>query len=265
MVKRKKLPDEGELVVGTVKDVKGFGAFITLDEYPGKEGFIHIAEVAAGWVKYVRDHVRENQKVVCKVINVDTTKGHVDLSLKRVNEHQKRETIAGWKNEQKAEKLLAILAERLGRTVDQLLEEFGLKLVDAYGTLYAAFEAAAISDGEDLENDGFKGAWAKAFTTLAKENIQIPFVTIKGFVELSSPGPNGVADVRDALSGSTESEYEDVEIGFEYVGAPRYRLRVKAPDYKVAEEEMKKAADRAIKLIGQRGGSGAFHREAETS
>ena len=265
MVKKKKLPDEGELVVCTVKDVKGFGAFVALDEYPGKEGFIHIAEVAAGWVKYVRDHVRENQKVVCKVVNVDQTKGHVDLSLKRVNEHQRRETIAGWKNEQKAEKLLEILAERLGKTVEQLLEEFGYKLVDAYGSLYSAFESAAISEGDDLKEEGFKGAWVSEFTKLAKENIQIPFVNIKGFVELASFSSDGVSEIREALEAATESEYEDVEIRVEYMGAPRYRLRVKAPDYKVAEEEMKNAAERAIRIITKKGGTGAFHREAEAA
>src|SRR5439155_935130 len=42
-------PDEGELVVCTVANVKNFGAFVTLDEYENKEGFIHIAEVSSGW------------------------------------------------------------------------------------------------------------------------------------------------------------------------------------------------------------------------
>ncbi|HWM50791.1 MAG TPA: S1 RNA-binding domain-containing protein, partial [Thermoplasmata archaeon] len=41
-------PDEGELVVCTVTNVKNFGAFVTLDEYESKEGFIHIAEVSSG-------------------------------------------------------------------------------------------------------------------------------------------------------------------------------------------------------------------------
>lgn len=265
MVKKNKLPEDGELVVCTVKDVKGFGAFVTLDEYPGKEGFIHIAEVAAGWVKYVRDHVRENQKVVCKVINVDKTKGHVDLSLKRVNEHQKRETIASWKNESKAEKLLEILAERMGKKVEDLLKEWGYKLVDSFGSLYAAFEAAAISEGEDLEKDGFKGPWVEQFVAIAKENIQIPFVTINGFVDLQSFASNGVADVVAALEEASESEYEDVSIEIQYVGAPRYRLKVKAPDYKVAEEELASAAKRAIKVIEKRGGQGAFTREEQAA
>jgi translation initiation factor 2 subunit 1 len=264
MVKRNPFPEEGELVVCTVKEVKGFGAFVNLDEYPGKEGFIHIAEVAAGWVKYVRDHVRENQKIVAKVLTVDPNRGHVDLSLKRVNDHQRRETSAAWKNEQKADKLLAILGERLKKTSEELLADFGLKLVDHYGGLYAAFEAASL--GEDqLVEDGFKGAWVKEFTALAKENIQVPFVHVKGFVELQSFASDGVAEIREALAAAEESEYEDVEIVVQYTGAPRYRIQVKAPEYKVAEEELRKSAERAIKIISKQGGTGQFIRaEAES-
>lgn len=75
---KKEYPEEGELVVGTVVKVQNFGAFVTLDEYPGREGFIHIAEIATGWVKRIRNHIKEKQKVVCKVMHVDTEK---DLSL----------------------------------------------------------------------------------------------------------------------------------------------------------------------------------------
>ena len=262
MVKLKPFPEEGELVVATVKEVKGFGAFCTLDEYPGKEGFIHIAEVAAGWVKYVRDHVRENQKIVAKVISVDTNRGHVDLSLKRVNDHQRRETIASWKNESKAEKLLEILGERLKKPKDALIAEFGQKLVEQYGGLYAAFEAASLNE-ESLTEDGFKGSWMKPFIELAKENIAVPFVHVKGFVELTSYAPDGVSELREALAAAEESEYEDVEIEVQYIGAPRYRIRVKAPDYKAAEEELKNAAERALKIIQKAGGSGQFVRGEE--
>lgn len=262
MVKLKPFPDEGDLVVATVKEVKGFGAFCTLDEYPGKEGFIHIAEVAAGWVKYVRDHVRENQKIVAKVISVDPNRGHVDLSLKRVNDHQRRETIAAWKNESKADKLLEILGERLKKKPEDMLKDFGVKLAETYGSLYAAFEAASLNE-EQLDEDGFKGPWLKPFVELAKENIQVPFVHVKGFVELQSFGKDGVAEVREALEAAEESEYEDVDIAVQYVGAPRYRITVKAPEYKVAEEELRKAADRAVKIVTKTGGVGQFIRGEE--
>lgn len=80
--KSQEWPDEGELIVGTVYKVLNYGAFAKLEEYQGKEAFIHISEVSSGWVKNIRDHVRENQKIVCRVLRVNPKKGHVDASLK---------------------------------------------------------------------------------------------------------------------------------------------------------------------------------------
>lgn len=259
MVLKRDFPGDGELVVGTVKIVKNHGAFVTLDEYPGKEGFIHIAEVASGWIKYVRDHVRENQKVVCKVVAVDPSKGHVDLSLKRVNEHQKREKINEWKNEQKAEKLFGLVAQELKKPVETCVDEFGLRLVEAYGSLYLAFETAA-GDPEGLVEKGLTGAWTKAFIKVAQANIVLPSVTIKGQLEVSSEAPDGVEHVRKALAEVDKSDFEDVEIHIQYIGAPRYLVRVTAPDYKIAEEQLKKVADRAIAAIQKAGGKGSFTR-----
>jgi len=136
----KELPEKGELVICTVTKAKGFGAFVELDEYPGTKGFIHIKEVAPGWVKNIRDHVREGQKIVCKVMDVDPSKGYVDLSLKRVNEHQKREKIQQWKNEQKAKKLLEMVGEKVGLSFDECLEKFGYELIKKFGSLYNAFD-----------------------------------------------------------------------------------------------------------------------------
>ncbi len=80
---KKEYPEEGELVVGTITKVQGFGAFVTLDEYPNKEGFIHISEIATGWVKRIRNLVSEKQKVVCKVVHVDAAKKHISIFLLR--------------------------------------------------------------------------------------------------------------------------------------------------------------------------------------
>jgi translation initiation factor 2 subunit 1 len=259
-MKRREYPEPDELVVCTVTEVEDFGAFVELEEYGGKEGFIHISEVASGWVKYVRDHISEDQKVVCKVLEVDESKEQVDLSFKRVNDHQKREKINEWKNEQKAEKLMEILAEDMGEDVEDLYEEFGYDMEETYGSLYAAFEASAI-DAEVIREDGFDGPWFDKFAELADENISVPFVTITGYVDVSSPASDGIRKVQDALETAKETEFEDVDIEVQYVGAPRYRVRVTAPDYKIAEDELEKAADRAVAKIEDTGGDGTFIRE----
>jgi translation initiation factor 2 subunit 1 len=110
-MQREGWPEPGELVVCTVDQVVDFGAFVILDEYANKRGLIHISEVASGWIKYIRDHVREGQKIVCKVLNVDPSRHHIDLSLKDVNEHQRRDKIQAWKADQKAWKWLEMAYE----------------------------------------------------------------------------------------------------------------------------------------------------------
>ena len=259
---KKEYPDEGELIVGTVKKVQNFGAFISLDEYPGREGFIHIAEIATGWVKRIRNHIKEKQKVVCKVMHVDRTKDHVDLSLKRVNEHQKRDKIQEWKNTQKAEKLMEMFSKQTGLSVEQFYKDFGNDLIKKYGSIYAAFEESAY-DVETLKNDGFTGDWLKDFEKIAKESITIPFVEIKGYITINSWLPDGVNHIRTALTNAEQSEYEDVNIQIKYIGAPQYIIDVKAPDYKIAESEMKKAVDRAKEYIKNYNGDCELHRKLE--
>lgn len=252
-------PDEGELVVCTVKNVKNFGAFVSLEEYGGKEGFIHVAEVATGWIKYIRDYVREGAKVVCKVLRVDPAKGHIDLSLKAVNEHQKREKVQEWKNAQKAERLLGIVAERLGKEMEWAYNTFGWDLVEKFGSLYKAFEEAAI-DEDALRDAGFNGEWVKAFTAVARENIVPPMVKIAGFLELTNFKSDGAVHLREVLT-AIEGQENGTSIKVQYIGAPRYRVVVNAPDYKTAEETLQAAAARAIEAMKARGGQGKFQRK----
>ena len=229
----KNLPETGDVVVVTIRNVKKFGADVTLDEFPGTEGFIHIAEVATGWVKYIKDYLREGQKTVCKVLSVDPTRGNVELSLKRVNDHQKRAKISEWKDEQKAKKLMELLAKQLKKSYEECMTEFGNELQLEYGSIYAAFEDAA--SGEDFMPT-VKAKWKNAFIKISKENVTPPFVKIGGYIEAYSLQPNGVDLIKDTFK---DIEEED-GVSIQYAGAPRYRIVVREKEYKMAEEKLKK-------------------------
>ncbi len=227
------LPNVGDLVVVTIREVKNFGAKASLEEYKDREGFIHIAEVARGWVKHIRDYLREGQKTVCKVLSVDQARGYVDLSLKRVNPHQKREKISEWKNDQKADKLLEIVASSAHMSVEQAQKEFAITLADRFGSLYRAFEEAAMEPewAPDLNGD-----WKKPFEKVAKENVAPSSVKIGGFVEMYSLSSNGIERIKEVLSLATNAG-----ISIQYAGAPRYRLQIVDTNYKSAEDKLKSA------------------------
>ncbi len=254
------LPEAGDNVVCAVAEVQAFGAFVTLDEYDGKTGFIHISEIASGWIKHMSDFIRVKQKIVCKVLRVDPQKGHIDLSLKQVNAHQKREKIQQWKNEQRAEKYFEIVAKEVGEDLEACYKEFGFKLMEKFGSLYAAFEVCS-GDPEAPKKQKFKGAWIEKFVKVAQENILPPSVEIDGYLSVTSSKPDGVEHIKDALGGALADLPDGISASIQYVGAPKYRVIVKAPDYKTAEALLKKISDSAIALIKKSGGDGSFERE----
>lgn len=69
----------GNIIEGTVINITNFGAFIDVE---GKTGLVHISEVADTFVKDIRDHLKEQDKVKVKVISVDDN-GKISLSIKQ--------------------------------------------------------------------------------------------------------------------------------------------------------------------------------------
>ncbi|KZX11401.1 translation initiation factor IF-2 subunit alpha [Methanobrevibacter filiformis] len=251
-------PNEGELIVGTVYKVLNYGAFAKLEEYEGKEAFIHISEVSSGWVKNIRDHVRENQKIVARVLRVTPKKGHVDASLKRIREDQRTKKIQQWKIEQKAEKFLELAGKNLGKDLDTAYKEVGYKLMDVFGDIYGAFESS-VEEGENvLIEEGIDETWAKTIAEVALKNITPPEVQITGYLDIQTYDPNGVEIIREALKAA---EGENVTV--QSVGAPRYRISVTSSDYILAEKELKDVAKKCIDSIIAANGTGEFLRELE--
>lgn len=69
----------GSIIEGTVVNITNFGAFIEID---GKTGLVHISEVSDTYVKNIRDHLKEKDKIMVKVISIDDN-GKISLSIKQ--------------------------------------------------------------------------------------------------------------------------------------------------------------------------------------
>ena len=256
---RSEWPSIEELVMCTVTKVFAQGAFVAMDEYGGKEGMVHLSEVASGWVKNIRDFVRENQKVVCKVLGGDTKRQHVDLSIRRVKDGERRWKAQRVKLNQRSEKLLEMAAIKLGKTLDQAYDEIGFTLQERFGDLHSAMESAA-KDGGSIAGMADE-AWANTISEVAKASIQSPSYKVSGYVKLSSLAPNGVEVIKSAMLNARDSvRDENTNVDLYYVGAPRYRIDVTAQSYKAAENEMQRATELMIEAVTKAGGKGEFQR-----
>lgn len=72
-------PEVGRIYEGKVTKIMDFGAFVSF--LPGKEGLVHISQIAEYRVNDVRDELSEGQEVKVKLIEVDR-QGRVRLSIK---------------------------------------------------------------------------------------------------------------------------------------------------------------------------------------
>jgi polyribonucleotide nucleotidyltransferase len=71
----------GETYMGTVTRLMTFGAFVAI--MPGKEGLVHISQLAPQRVEKVEDVVKVGDEIMVKVVEVDS-QGRVNLSRKAV-------------------------------------------------------------------------------------------------------------------------------------------------------------------------------------
>jgi len=71
----------GRIYDGTVLKLLDFGAIVSV--LPGKDGLLHISQIANERVNAVADHLKEGQQVRVKVLEADD-KGRLRLSMKAV-------------------------------------------------------------------------------------------------------------------------------------------------------------------------------------
>ena len=78
----------GAIVEGKVSKITNFGAFVNMGDLG--TGLVHISEVSNSFVKDIREHLKEEQTVSVKVLEIKSD-GKVELSIKRAQIPEKNE------------------------------------------------------------------------------------------------------------------------------------------------------------------------------
>ena len=249
-------PDVGDLVIATVVRVVDYGAYVKLDEYQAKEGLIHISEISTTWVKNIRDHAREGQKLVLKVLRTNPQRGQIDLSLRRVTGREKAEKMLQWKKEKKAESIIKSASEKT-KIEPSSIDMIRQKISEKYESLYDAFEDALEGGEEVFTKLGIPSDLATVLNEAARSKIRLERAKVKATVELTCFKPSGIEAIRTALLTAKKiRKPRGTDIKIYTVGSPRYRVEVKAKDYSDGEKTLNEVIDEALATIKNLGGEG---------
>lgn len=242
---RKGLPVEDEIVLCKVNKIYPNSVFADLLEYDRLSGIIYISEVAPGRIRNLRDYVSDGRQIVCKVLRVDQQKGHIDLSLRRVNSTQRQEKLDEIKQELKAESLVKNIAAKLKRQLPDLYKEITSAVFKEYSHLYLCFKDI-VAEAVDLEKLGLEQKLAQELKTAVLEKFKPKKITLKGEISLQTYSSQGVEKIKSTL---LQIEKISPTISITYLGGGRYKLVIEDFDYKPAEKTFKQVQDVVEKFI----------------
>jgi len=255
--KVQELPEVGEIVVATITRVSDHGAYVTLDEYNGIQGFLHISEIAPGWVRNVTKYVRVGEKKVLLVKKVVPERSEIDLSLKQISKDQQKKKLLEVKRQEKETTILKNVQEKANLSNSEL-EDLERVLYSKFDSIYDVFVEITTKGVGILDELKLPKKTIAAIEEVSSK-IKLPSVEIRGVLELTNTKPDGVEIIRKILLDVLKNEGNNVEIL--YIGAPKYRLSIIAQDFKAAEKKLKPILDTIQDSIEKQKGTFKFTRE----
>ncbi|MBU0469942.1 MAG: S1 RNA-binding domain-containing protein [Nanoarchaeota archaeon] len=255
--KKTGMPAIDELVLCKVTKIFPNSVFVEMIEFE-KQGMIHISEISPGRIRNLRDYVSVGRQIICKVLRIDQEKGHIDLSLRRVNSNQKLEKQDEIKQELKAESLVQNLSKKLKKPADKLYKEITDKIFKDYSHLYLCFRDVA-SEETNLEELGLEKELAKELTAAILEKFKPEKIQIKGEIKLETYDSDGIQKIKTILK-----KIEDVSpnVTLFYLGAGRFKLIIEDEDYKPAEKNLKQVQE-ILEQFKDKKSTASFEREKD--
>jgi translation initiation factor 2 subunit 1 len=249
------LPEQGEIVIATVTKVMDHGAYVTLDEYNGIQGFLHVSEIAPGWIRSVSRFVKEGTKKVLLVKRVNTERADIDLSLKQVSSDQKKKKLLEVKRYEKGKTLLENVKKKINLS-DKELEKLEDSLYSKFDSIYDAFSEIA-RNGISVVNE--LKLTKKTLTAIEEicSKIKLPSVEIRGIMEITSKKSDGVELIKEILLKAAKNPKTKIT----YLGAPKYRISLTSSDFKSAEKGIKPIIEEIQHSIEKKKGTFKFTRE----
>ena len=240
LFQKKGMPEEGELLLCTIAKIQPNSVFVTLDEY-GLTGMIHISEISPGRIRNLRDFVKEGKKAVCVVLRINHERGYIDLSLRRVNEAQKKKKIEYIKQQQKAEKIVEFVASNNKLDTATYFKEIVEKVKDDYSDLISLF-GDIVNNVADISKYNIK--FGDQLEEVVRQRIKLPEVELEGVFKIVLYDNDGIGIIKQAFT-----KLDPHTVQSSYLGGGQYHVSVKAPNYKEAEDLLDPVKDEIIAFL----------------
>ncbi|MDD2678734.1 MAG: S1 RNA-binding domain-containing protein [Candidatus Nanoarchaeia archaeon] len=231
--KKKGFPGLKDIVLCKVKKILPHSVFVELLEYDNLEGMIHISELSKRWTKNINEIVSLNSVIVCRVENINESKGYIDLSKKRVTSGEEKSKKDEAQKENHVEKIIEHVLKKNGISLKDFYEKQGYALLEEYGSLQSFYESC-LEDSGLLEDLNF----SKKIINELKESfdaiVQKSRITEKKIIKFYANGENGLDNLKKFAKELVDFKQDDIVAGIKYLNSPEYLVSINSSTYKKA-------------------------------
>jgi translation initiation factor 2 subunit 1 len=245
----RKLPDANEIVMVKIMAITDIGVNVILPEYNNIEGLMLLNELSRKRVRSVHKFVRIGVTEPSMVIRVDTAKGYVDLSKKRVTAEDVTACLARYHKAKLVDSILKRVAETYDYPLEKLYEQTAWPLDKVYGSSYIGFRGILTHPDDVSEN------WSQDLPVDIKQSLiqsicrRLASQSIKvcAYIDITCY-QHGIDAIKDALQQGLDI---NDKIAINLVASPTYTITITAVDEITGIDVIHKAID-AIKTCIER-------------
>ncbi len=243
------MPVKDEFVICTVEKIYDYGVEVRLEEYPNQKGFIPLGQVAARWVKNIRNFVKVDQIRVAKVIYLNYEKNQINLSFAMVQKQTEDAKLSEWRQTKRVQQLLTLVAQDLKKNLDDIWDKITTPILNKYDSVYEAFQEIK-RYGKDYIPE-IPQEYHEALFKVIDKNISISDKTIAEHIKIELTKENGLELIKEGFRKIQEDK--NVKVLKTYLGNGTYLIKAEAKEYKTIEKYLTKINDDLTKYFSKLG------------
>jgi len=247
-------PEVDECVVVQVKKVEEMGAYVTLLEYGNLEGMILLSELSRRRIRSVTKLIRVGKIEHAMVVRVDSEKGHIDLSKRRVTAEDIIKCEERYNKAKAVSSIVWNISTNTGKSMMEINKMITWPLARTYKTAYEGLRLAMTNPDAVLGPLNLDPQVKSILMNDIKKRLTPQPVKIRADIEVSCFTIEGIEAVKAALMAGLAQGSEEYPIKINLVAPPLYVMSTTAMEKAAGIQVLEKAIISIEEVIKSRGG-----------
>jgi len=259
-----RFPEPDQVVQVQVKRVAEMGAYVSLLEYGNIEGMILLSELSKRRIRSISKLIRPGQYMAVSVIRVDSDKGYIDLSKRRVFPEEIPILEEKFSKGKMVQGIIRHTAQQCGIETLDLCEKVSWPLYKKHGHAYEAFKILMSTRKEEVMStlDITDDVKEKLMENIQRR-LQTQAVRLRAKVDVSCYEYAGIDAVKEALVAGLAASTEDVDIKIKLIAPPSYALVTTCIDKTIGMRKIDESMELIEKKILELKGNFVIKTKAE--